>query len=67
MCEESVVVSGLLMGLNAVDYNVLMRGEEFDKSVRGCQHPVLEWLHVGVATCRLGCWTSVSICVMEIT
>ena len=29
-----MVISGLLMGLNAIDYNVLMRGEEFDRSVR---------------------------------
>lgn len=33
MCEEGVVISGLLMGLNAIDYNVLIRGEDFDKSV----------------------------------
>ena len=33
MCEEGVVISGLLMGLNAIDYNVLLRAEEFDKSV----------------------------------
>lgn len=33
MCEEGVVVSGLLMGLNALDYNVLLKGEEFDQSV----------------------------------
>ena len=32
--EEGVVISGLLMGLNCIDYNVLLRGEEFDKSVR---------------------------------
>lgn len=29
-----MVISGLLMGLNAIDYNVLIRGEEFDRSVR---------------------------------
>ena len=28
-----MVISGLLMGLNAIDYNVLLRGEEFDRSV----------------------------------
>ena len=33
LCEEGVVLSGLLMGLNAIDYNVHMRGEEFDRSV----------------------------------
>lgn len=32
-CEEGVVISGLLMGLNAIDYNVHMKGEDFDKSV----------------------------------
>ena len=33
MREEGVVVGGLLMGLNALDYNVLLKGEEFDRSV----------------------------------
>ena len=32
-CEEGVVISGLLMGLNAIDYNVHMKGEEFNRSV----------------------------------
>ena len=32
-CEEGVVISGLLMGLNAIDYNVHMKGDEFDRSV----------------------------------
>jgi len=32
-CEEGTVVAGLLMGLNAIDYNVMMKGEDFDKSV----------------------------------
>ena len=31
--EESNVISGLLVGLNAIDYNVMMKGEEFDRSV----------------------------------
>ena len=30
--EESTIIAGMLMGLNAIDYNVLMKGEEFDKS-----------------------------------
>jgi hypothetical protein len=33
LSEDVVVVCGLLMGLNALDYNVMMSGEEFDKSV----------------------------------
>ncbi len=33
LCEEGVVISGLLMGLNAIDYNVLLKAEDFDKSV----------------------------------
>ena len=33
LSEETVVVCGLLMGLNALDYNVMMKGEDFDKSV----------------------------------
>ena len=33
LCEEGTVVAGLLMGLNAIDYNVMMKGEDFDKSV----------------------------------
>lgn len=45
--EESVVMSGLLMGLNVIDYNVIMKGEDYDRPVslgrhakeRGCtQH-----------------------------
>ncbi len=34
MREEGGVLTGLLMGLNALDYNVLLKGEEFDTSVR---------------------------------
>ena len=33
LCEEGTVAAGLLMGLNAIDYNVMMKGEDFDKSV----------------------------------
>ena len=33
LSEDAVVVCGLLMGLNALDYNVMMSGEDFDKSV----------------------------------
>ncbi len=33
MREEGGVLTGLLMGLNALDYNVLLKGEEFDISV----------------------------------
>ena len=33
LSEEAIVVCGLLMGLNALDYNVMMSGEDFDKSV----------------------------------
>ena len=33
LCEEGTVVAGLLMGLNAIDNNVMMKGEDFDKSV----------------------------------
>ena len=32
-CEEGVVISGLIMGLNAIDYNVHLRGEDYDRSV----------------------------------
>ena len=33
LSEDAVVVCGLLMGLNALDYNVMISGEDFDKSV----------------------------------
>ena len=33
LSEDVFVVCGLLMGLNALDYNVMMSGDEFDKSV----------------------------------
>ena len=38
LSEDAVVVCGLLMGLNALDYNVMMSGEDFDKSVSPCRH-----------------------------
>ena len=33
--EEGVVTSGLLMALSVLDYNVIMKGEDFDRSVSG--------------------------------
>ena len=33
--EEGQVMSGLLMGLNAMDYNMTLPGEEFDRYVSG--------------------------------
>ena len=33
--DEGQVMSGLLMGLNAMDYNMTLPGEEFDRSVSG--------------------------------
>ena len=33
LSEDAAVVCGLLMGLNALDYNVMMSGEDYDKSV----------------------------------
>ena len=34
MTEEcTVVISGLLMGLNVIDYSISLTGEEFDKAV----------------------------------
>ena len=38
LSEDAAVVCGLLMGLNALDYNVMMSGEDFDKSVSPCRH-----------------------------
>ncbi len=34
--EEGMVIAGLLVGLNAIDYNVMMKGEEYDRSVSTC-------------------------------
>lgn len=31
--EEGMVMSGLLMGLNVIDYNVIMKGEDYDRPV----------------------------------
>ena len=31
--DEGQVLAGLLMGLNAIDYNMTLSAEEFDKSV----------------------------------
>ena len=31
--ECTVVISGLLMGLNVIDYSLSMKGEDFDKAV----------------------------------
>ena len=33
LCDEGQVMTGLLMGLNAIDYNMTISGEECDKSV----------------------------------
>ena len=33
MNEEGVVIGGLLMGLNVIDYNVIMKGEDYDRPV----------------------------------
>ena len=32
--EEGQVLAGMLVGLNVIDYNMTLPGEEFDKSVR---------------------------------
>ena len=32
--EEGVIIAGLLVGLNTIDYSVVMKGEDFDKPVR---------------------------------
>ncbi|XP_065905492.1 RUN and FYVE domain-containing protein 2-like [Dysidea avara] len=31
--EEGTIIAGLLVGLNTIDYNVVMKGEDFDKPV----------------------------------
>ena len=38
LSEEASIISGILVGLNSLDYNVMMKGEAFDKTVsaRGC-------------------------------
>ena len=33
MSEGMDLISGLLMGLNIIDYTVMMTGEEFDRAV----------------------------------
>ena len=33
-CEDGVIIAGMLVGLNTIDYNVVMKGEDFDKPVR---------------------------------
>ena len=34
MSEEcTVIISGLLMGLNVIDYSLSMKGEDFDRAV----------------------------------
>ena len=48
LSEEMTVVCGLLMSLNALDYNVMMSGEDYDKSVS-----VSTCKHVYVALIRL--------------
>ena len=34
--ECTVVISGLLMGLNVIDYSVSLTGEDFDRAVSTC-------------------------------
>ena len=33
LCDEGTVICGLLVGLNAIDYNVMLSGEEFDQTL----------------------------------
>lgn len=33
LCDEGTVICGLLVSLNAIDYNVMLSGEEFDQSL----------------------------------
>ena len=58
LSEEGVVISGLLMGLNAIDYNVLQKAEDFDKSV---SLSLESGSRFEVIVCRLACWISASI------
>ena len=34
--ESTVLISGLLMSLNVIDYSISLSGEEFDKPVSIC-------------------------------
>ena len=34
LSEDASIISGMLVGLNSMDYNVMMKGEDFDKAVR---------------------------------
>ena len=43
-----MVISGLLMGLNVIDYNVIMKGEDYDRPVS-----VGGDMQVGGATCSV--------------
>ena len=39
MSEGLDVITGLLMGLNVLDYTVMLAGEEFDRPVRIVHNP----------------------------
>ena len=62
--DEGQVMSGLLMGLNAMDYNMTLPGEEFDRSVsgggglRGGRKGL--WGSDVFLSVRLVCWTCLS-------
>ena len=50
--EEGVIIAGLLVGLNTIDYNVVTKGEDFDKPVRHC---VCACARVCVRVCMCVC------------
>ena len=48
LSDEASIICGMLVGLNSMDYNVMMKGEDFDRTVsKGA------W-HMGVGTRKEG-------------
>ena len=58
--EEGVIIAGLLVGLNTIDYNVVMKGEDFDKPVR------IDMVQIHVFIMVLHIHIRISICVCYI-
>ena len=66
--EEGVIIAGLLVGLNTIDYNVVTKGEDFDKPVRHCVYSsacvcMYVCMLVSMCACTVCMYTCVCGCV----
>ena len=61
--EEGVIIAGLLVGLNTIDYNVVTKGEDFDKPVRHCVYSsACVCMYACIHVCMYGMYVYVHVC-----